>query len=476
MSKEGYICYSDDHNYNLKELLSKNDSSDFDVEINRKPTSITTLNTKQANNENLDAMDTRSDKDCLQRYFGAIKGGSLRGSVFAFASISFGSGLLSFPIAIAKTGPVVGLILFILVTLLSYWTLDIFMMAGRKLKKLDFSELVLHTMGNKMRIVADISNITLCLGVIMSYQYIVSVFSFELLKDLFDYDPGTTNSWPKFIQMFGCMVLFQVPLSLLKNVSKLQYASILGSFTLIYTIIVVCIEMPFYLQNYFKDPKHEVSNIWFVKLDWNVLDSVAIFYYGYCAHNGIFQVYQDLSRPSRRRMKKVLNGAVIMEVIMYFFMAMGGFLSEFYDCQDVFIRRPDLPGFNDYFMKVAKILIIVCLHCTMAINYNIMRDSINFMFNDNKPMRTLIDATVTIFIYIASNTLTFFVTNVSQILNFIGGISTVVISTFLPIMIHVLTSDQKMSHYTNITKLVICFIFSGLGIAATVKGIFDFFK
>jgi len=299
----------------------------------------------------------------------------------------------------------------------------------------------------------------------------------ELFKEIFNYVPESNINLPKFIQMASCMIIVQIPLSLLKNMSKLQYASIIGTVTLIYTIIVVFCEMPFYFKNYFEEPDHFLKDIWFTNIDINVLDSVSIFYYGYCAHNGIFQVYQELNKPSRRRMVKVLNGAFIMQLLMYVFMAYGGFFSQFYNCLDVFIRRPDLPGFTpDYLILIAKISIIVCLHCTMAINYNIMRDSINCMFNNNSPMQTKYDVIVTICIYIFSNTLTFFVTNVTQILNFVGGVSTVVISTFIPIMIHVKSSGLPMTHWSNVIKLIICFIFSGLGIAATIKGIFDFFK
>jgi len=410
-------------------------------------------------------------KTCFKRYFGSIGPGSLRGGIFAMASITFGSGCLSFPNAVKSSGPVLSIFIFCIVLAVSYWTLTLLIKAGRKLQLNDYNDLIVATIGNKFRVFSDINNILLCLGTIMSYQYTISGFSTDLAKDFFDYVPESDTSMFKFIQMFSCMILFQIPLGLLKNISKLQYASIIGVFTLLYVIIVVTIEMPFYLTNFLNGDN---TIIWFPTLNFGVLDTFAIFTFGFSSHNGIFPIYQELKHPTKRRAFKVLNRAVTLEVILYLLIAYAGFFSTFYNSPDVFIRRPDLPGFNDYFIKIGKILLIICLHCIMAVNYNIMRQSFKFMFFNNETIPFYTDVIITISTYIISNLLTFFIMNITTIFNFIGGICTIVITTFNPIMINIFSSELPLTHYTNVLKFILCFIWSALGIATTAKSIVDF--
>jgi len=386
-------------------------------------------------------------------------------------SITFGTGCLSFPAAIKSSGPIVGFFIFCLVLAQNYWTLTLLLKAAKKLELYDYNDIIVRTIGNKFRIFYDINNILLVLGTIMSYQYTISVFSTELAKDFFNYTPEGTRSYFKLIQMGICMVFIQIPLSLLRDMSRLQYASIIGVFTLLYVIVVVAFEMPFYLTNYIDEGKEIIIS---PKLGWGVLDTFAIFSFGFSCHNGIFPIYQELKDPSVRRSNKVLNRSFILEVVLYLMIGYAGFFSLFYDVPDVFIRRKDLPGFNDYFIKLAKILLIICLHCVMAIQHNIMRLSFKFMFFNNQTIPFRIDACITIFSYLVSNSLTFFINDITTIFNFIGGISNIVITTFNPILIDIFSSDLPLSHCSNVIKFILCFITSLIGVSTTVKSIIDF--
>ena len=124
----------------------------------------------------------------------------------------------------------------------------------------------------------------------------------------------------------------------MKKISVLQYASITGSIALIYTIIVICIKMP---ANFSKNNFGENQIVLFKKLDVKYLVSISIFLFGFSSHNGIFQIYNELKKPSPERYTKVLNRSFILEIILYLFISLGGFLSFLDKTEDNVLNNYD---------------------------------------------------------------------------------------------------------------------------------------
>lgn len=413
-------------------------------------------------------------RNCLSRWFHAISGGSLRGSIFAVASVTFGGGCLAFPNAISKVGPLIGLIIFILSAYLSYLTTIYLVETGIKKKILDYNELVRQSCGEKMRIFADINNIVLCFGVIMSYQYMVYGFLMPLLNLLFGIEETDLN---RFYCVIICMVMIQIPLSLLKNISILQYASLTATVSLCYCIILIVIECPFYFkQDYGKSKYYEISILPPNGIGLNWLNTLSTFLFGFCVHNGLFQVFMEMDRPNLRRSLKVTNRATWIELILYFAISYAGFFSFFYKCEDVVLKRKDLEGFDDYFMIVAKVSLMIVLNCCMAINYNIMRLSVRSMVFNNAVPKFYIDFMITVGVYIISNLITFYVKDASTILGFVGGISTVVISFVCPILIKIKLGSDHDPKWKIILNYIFLYAMCAIGVACTVKAIYDYIE
>lgn len=412
------------------------------------------------------------EKSFFTRWFGAIGSGSLRGSTFAMASITFGGGCLAFPYAVMQCGPIIGLLIFIFCGLCSYYTIKILLDDGVKAKLLDYNELLEKTHGKGLVIFSDINNIIMCIGIIMSYQLTVYRFAHQLSEKYFDVNLAAGTN--KLILMSVCFVCIQVPLSLLKNISTLQYASLAGTFCLVYSILVILVECPFYLS---QNLKKGIDVVWFPAISWGWLDTFSTFMFGFASHNGIFQVFSELKRPSVIRYYKVLDRSFIIEIILYVSIAFGGFFSTFYETSDVFLNRPDLDGFNDIFVQIAKITLFICLHCTMAINYNIMRMSFKSMFYNGQEIPFIKDISMVIFVYIISNSAVYYISNVTQILGIIGGFCTIVICFINPILIHLKINekDKENKKFDRSLCWIIMITVTFFGCAATLKSMLSSF-
>lgn len=435
-----------------------------------------TISTEALVEDSFDKHDQRSPSDdeedaleraCLTRWCGPIRSGSLRGSTLAMASITFGGGCLAFPYAIAQTGPIIGLILFAIVGACSYYTLKILLDDGVKARIMDYNDLLEYALGKKMVLFSDINNIIMIIGVIMSYQLTVYEFAAELIHTYFGVDMNNLN---QIIMRTLCCIVIQIPLSILKNISTLQYASIVGTLALIYSIIVVVAEMPAYLIQYVEEG-HKINVFPPITIKW--LDSFSTLMFGFASHNGIYQVFTELKRPSVIRYYKVLRRSFIIESVLYLAIAFGGFFSTFNKTPDVFLNRPDLDFFKgyDYFIQFAKVTLFICLHCTMAINYNIMRMSLKTTFFDNKDISFWKDFSIVVVTYIICNVLVFFIDDVTQILGVIGGICTIVICFINPILIHIKLSGKPHTDKENVLAYGIMIFVTVFGTLATIKSL-----
>jgi amino acid permease len=422
----------------------------------------------ESNHSPIDDEDTdEEERGCFSRWFGPVKGGSLRGSTIAMASITFGAGCLAFPAAVKNTGPIVALLIFILCAAFSYYTLYLLLENGSKAKIMDYNLLLEHATSKRVVLISDINNIILCVGVIVSYQFTVYPFMQNLLFLYFGVEENTTN---KIIVMTVYFLCIQIPLSLLKNISTLQYASIVGTIALVYSIIVIVVEMFFYIDQNIQDEK--AINIW-KPISFEYLETFSTFMFGFSSHNGIFQVFTELKRPSVKRYYKVLGRSFTIEVILYLAIAFCGYFSTLENTPPVFLDRDDLKGFNDYFIRFAKLTLFICLHCSMAINYNIMRMSVKTTFFNSENIPFIKDLIITIFTYIATNLLVLQITKISQILGIIGGVCTMVICFVNPILIHISLNKKKLFDKSNIISLIILLIVSVFGTASTIWSIYS---
>jgi amino acid permease len=418
------------------------------------------------------------NKSCIMRYFDKISGGSLRGGIFAVASMTFGGGCLAFPAAVSKSGLLLGFIIYFFAALTSYITSIYIVDTGIRLKILDYNELVRQACGDKMVVFADINNILLSIGVIMGYQYIAYDSCLIVFNQLFGWD--VDNNTTKIIIIIVSMCIIQIPLSCVKNISTLQYASLLATVSLTYIILVVLFESPFYfMQNYGKSDLYVISIFPPQGIGWNWLNTLSTFLFGFCVHNGFFQVFMEMDRPNLRRSMKVTNRATLMEVILYAIISLGGFFSVFYDCPDAFIKRKNLDSFeNDYFMLVGRIFLVVVLNSCMAINYNVLRIALRSMVFKNEQPKFIIDFSIVVAVYIITNVLVYFAKDVSVILGFFGGLNATVISFVCPILIKLGLSERvkkgsntRSMRIFNYIFLVVIII---LGLACTAKSVIDY--
>ena len=97
----------------------------------------------------------------------------------------------------------------------------------------------------------------------------------------------------KFIICYLIAAIVLSPLCLLKNISKMRYASMFGIFSLFFLTFIVVIECPFYIKYNFFDNKTKINSIDAIsgfKSDMKILQTISTLFYAFSCHVGVFPV------------------------------------------------------------------------------------------------------------------------------------------------------------------------------------------
>ena len=322
-------------------------------------------------------------------------------------------------------------------------------------------------MGEKMVLFSDINNLIICIGVLMTYQKFIYSFASSILEAFFDIETKSVNV--QIIMILSCFLFIQIPLTLIRKMQYLQYVSIIGSIMLLYSIIIIVIKS--YMQYKIARIKYEI--IEFEKFGWNHINAMSIFLFGFCCHNGVLQVLIELNRPSKNRFVNIQNRSFVLQILLYFAISFFGYFSFLGGTKDNILSN--YPN-NDMYIFVSKILLFFCLHCSLAINYNIMRLSFkslwlkpgekNFSF-----LKDLFFSFLTLFI---CNIFVYYVKSITNILGIVGGFSTVVICFLNPIMIYVLSNGYSRYSLYNLFAYFILMFTGTVGILSTSYNLYYF--
>ena len=161
--------------------------------------------------------------------------------------------------------------------------------------------------------------------------------------------------------MFGTTLLV-MPLCLLKDISKMRFASMLGICSLIYYIIVVVIQTPWFFKDYldnYKEVDSSPHSNWFditkgFSSELNFYTGIATVFFCYSCHPGAFPVFKTLKNHTEERMNKVFFRNICLNVIIYLLIAICGFMTAPLKPESPIIFRESVFD-NDIFMIIAKI-------------------------------------------------------------------------------------------------------------------------
>ena len=433
--------------------------------------------------------EEKDKRTWFHRTCGKMGPGSLRGSIFNICILSLGTGLLAIPQKIGYMSIILSPIIIILSGLANLWSLIILVNMCIKFKAKNYEHLVKKLLGNKLSIFLGIIMSINQLGIIILYQVIlykliggcineIGNFGYKSVEE-FAMKSFWNKLWIKFLVSYGITGIILLPLCLLKNASKMRYASTFGIFSLFFLIFIVVIECPFYIKKYIFEENQEINYFDILsglKGNMKLLQSIVTIFYAFSCHVGAFPVLQTLYRPTEKRSKKVLKRAISIDIICYLIIGATGYLTQPLNSPDLIIERNKLFD-NDWLMTIGEISFILTLLAKISANYNALRSCILVLFHyDTNNFSTIVNFIITIIVLLVTTFIAVIFQSISDYISLIGSFCTVLISFFIPGIVYIKGNDHPIKHYKNIIAIIFISFILLLGLTSgffTIKGIIN---
>lgn len=435
---------------------------------------------------NVDDIDENIEahkRSFCNKVFGKMGPGSLRGCIFNLCILSLGTGCLALPQKVSYLSISFTPVVVLIAGAANLWTLLLLSTISHKYNKTNYSELVQLLCGKGMSIFLDIVIVIDIFGIIILYQVILykliggvvlAIGQYNQYKNIDDF---VDNSfWKDYIFKFpinyGVATVILLPICLLKDISKMRFASTFGLISLFFLICIVVVECPWFIINYFKNIYDESKpethlNVYDITVGFNsdmsFFKSIATLFYAYCCHIGAFPVINALANPTKKRVDKVFFRAILLDAFCYTIIGITGYLTQPISTPDLIIERTSIFK-SDWVMTVGRISFVLTLFTKIPANYNAMRLSILSLLKiDPKNYSNVINAIITISILAISTFVAVMYQSITDYISLLGSFCSVIISFMIPGIIYVKGNDYQRYHIKNILTVIFVVLLSGVG-------------
>ena len=159
-------------------------------------------------------------------------------------------------------------------------------------------------------------------------------------------------------------LLFVVPLLFFNGMDSMRIISFTSVVIIGLEVLLVFIEMPWYLYSYKIYEKEIQYAIWNLESSQKIL----IFIFGYLLLNGITVVMNELSNPTFKKMMYTTNYVFLIQFIYYSFIGICGYVSTMNFTPESILER-DLISNKDIASIVVNILCYVAIISHIPLNY-----------------------------------------------------------------------------------------------------------
>lgn len=423
----------------------------------------------------------------------SMKEGSILGGVFALSSLALGTGAFSIPIRCTQLGCVWYILLLFAGASAAYWTLTGLIRSSRYVRGQDYSPTVRGIVGNGAAVIIDVFIIIYLFGVFV--QYMVIIYSlvgrtyFELFEDTNNYknfeeyeDDVWDRAYLKYPIMFGTAGLI-FPVCLLKDISKMRFASMFGICALIYSILVVVIESPWFLIDYLDKYKEDDPNThanWFdiskgFTKELNFFTGIATLFFTFSCHPGAFPVFKTLKNNNEKRINKVFFRSILLDLCIYIMIGICGFITAPLNPKSLIIYRESIFD-NDIFMTIAKIALALDLFLSLPANFASYRGSFFLVFFKTEKIDNCRNIIVTAVTLLISTLIGALYKNILSYISLFGGFCSSMICYLMPGILMLKTSKEKMNSPKNIITIIIIVTLTSFGFMGgvqTIRGIIN---
>jgi len=370
---------------------------------------------------------------------------TLSSSVGNLANTIIGSGMLTFPLAMASAGIIPGMITCLFSGSVAAFGLYLLSHAAAKEPHRQASFFAVANMTfPKAAVFFDAAIAIKCFGVSISYLIIIKGLMPGVVKSLYhdlssSNPPDWTLSGRNWITVF---MLILIPLSFLRNLHSLRHTSYVALFAVAYLvlIVIVCYFRPL-------DGMPEKGEIAWAHITPNFISTFPVQVFAFTCAQNLFPIFNELSSNTQRRMDIVVGSSIGAATLTYEVIAVFGYLTFGNKVgANIIAMYPS----TSLFIAVGQLAIVILVLFSYPLQVHPCRNCLDKVFRGGevpKPdseeeeldeahgssdMTPLKHALLTAGIIASGFTIAYFVNDLQMVLSFVGSTGSTTISFILP--------------------------------------------
>lgn len=185
----------------------------------------------------------------------------------------------------------------------------------------------------------------------------------------------------KYPIMFGITLFIHFPLCSIKDIGKLRFTSLMGIVVFFTIVLILVIESPFYVSDYWKnvyvedDPSThydilDMSKGFGISLEF--FKGLGGIFFAFACHFGAFPIMKNIKDATEPRLNKVFSRSMIISTIIYLIVAIVGFISIPINTPDFIVSRYSVFK-HDYFVVIGKVLFAINIIFKIPVHFNALR-------------------------------------------------------------------------------------------------------
>eukprot|EP00301_Raphidiophrys_heterophryoidea_P002664 c11241_g1_i1.p1 GENE.c11241_g1_i1~~c11241_g1_i1.p1 ORF type:complete len:262 (-),score=76.65 c11241_g1_i1:926-1711(-) len=245
---------------------------------------------------------------------------NIRGSVFNLCSATLGAGALSLPFAFAQSGIAAGVVFLLIAAAATILSIRLLILSENTSNFKSFEALAVGLFGKWMGAIVEANIIIFSFGTAVAYCRAVGDILNPVVEML-------DQSWmtDKLIMAFFWFVVM-LPLSMLKHTNSLRFSSFFGVMTICY-LVAATVAHAFDDLNFVTEVPWKSRWLWASSSFSGPMQAAPIIIFAFSCQLNVFEIYNELEKPTDKRMAKVTNLAMSICLAVYTLMGFFGFVN-----------------------------------------------------------------------------------------------------------------------------------------------------
>eukprot|EP01083_Nonionella_stella_P178010 627562_1 len=312
---------------------------------------------------------------------------SAKAGIFNLISTIIGGGALSLPFAISRCGIVLGFSLLIISAILSAFSFDILIATSRRTGAMTYQQIGHFAFGKKGSLLVTVLILVVTYVSSIAYCVLIGDLIKPAICGIFKIDENTPSLREIVIAV---AILCVSPFCYMRKIGALKYTSVISMTSITILTAIITIKTLQHLNEdhtiYFVNDQGQTESavistnvhLWPATYE-DVIYVFPVFGISFLCHFNIPQVHSELTRPTRKRTRKMLCAVVMACFLLYSTISFFGYFYSFqYTCGNILLNYRQ----DDHVVTFGRLCLGFVILFTLPLLILPARSSIHAILNE----------------------------------------------------------------------------------------------